>query len=293
MVNTSKTLAGKSALLIAALIWGISFVAVQEALNRGWTPFILLGIRGLLASIALSFFAFRRPFWRDKGLMWYGFMAGIFLFFGFILQTYGQALSTVSNASFITVQYVVFIPLLMWRKRKITTFVYLGVGLSVIGTAFLTLTETFTFHIGDIILIGCALVFAVHILVIEKMTKYNNVMAATFIQVFTMSLICLFVSLFTKPTIPTEGWIYVLYAGIFSSGLAFLLQVFGQKHVDSTLSGIILSFEALFGALGAVLILKESFTFNTLIGGFLMMCAVFMVELGPKLGVKLKRGNYD
>jgi len=246
-----------------------------------------------LASVALSFFAFRRPFWRDKGLMWYGFIAGIILFIGFILQTYGQMFSTVSNASFITVQYVVFIPLLMWRKRKITISVYLGVGLSVIGTAFLTLTEAFTFHIGDLILIGCALAFAIHIMVVEKIAKYNNVMAATFIQVVTLSLISFMVSLFTQPSIPTEGWIYVLYAGIISSGLAFILQVFGQKHVDSTLSGIILSFEALFGALGAVFILKESFSLNTLIGGFLMMCAVFMVELGPKIGVKLKRGNYD
>ncbi len=292
-MTPSKTFVGKTALFSSALLWGISFVAVQEALNRGWTPYILLGFRGLLASLILSFFAFRRPFWRNKGLLGYGFMAGIILFIGFILQTYGQILSTVSNASFITVQYVVFIPLLMWRKRRITKSVVFGIILSVIGTACLTLTEAFTFHIGDILLIGCALVFAIHIMVIEKLAKYNDVIAATLIQVFTMSVISFFVSFFTHPIIPSEGWIYVLYAGIFSSGLAFLLQSFGQKHVNSTLAGIILSFEALFGACGAVLFLKESISFNTVLGGFLMMSAVFMVELGPKLGVKLRRGNYD
>jgi len=293
MANTSKTTAGKTALLTSALLWGISFVAVQEALNRGWTPFILMGFRGLLASIALSFIAFRRPFWRNKGLMGYGIFAGFILFIGFIFQTYGQILSTVSNASFITVQYVVFIPLLMWKRRKITPSVILGVGLAVIGTGFLTLSENFSFHIGDVLLIACALVFAIHIMVIEKLAKYNDVMAATLIQVFTVSILGFFVSLVTQPIIPTEGWIYVLYAGIISSGVAFIFQVYGQKHVDSTLSGIILSFEALFGALGAIFILHEPFTQNTLIGGFLMMSAVFMVELGPKLGVRLKRGNYD
>jgi drug/metabolite transporter (DMT)-like permease len=293
MPLNSKTNTGKIALLTSSLLWGISFVAVQEALNRGWTPFILMGFRGLLASIALGFIAFKRPFWRNKSLMGYSFLAGIILFIGFIFQTYGQIFSTVSNASFITVQYVVFIPLLMWRRRRITTSVIFGVGLAMIGTGFLTLSERFAFHIGDVLLISCALVFALHIMVIEKVAKYNDVMAATFIQVFTISVLGFMVSCFTQPVIPSEGWIYVIYAGIVSSGIAFLFQVYGQKHVDSTLSGIILSFEALFGALGAIFILHEPFTQNTLIGGFLMMSAVFMVELGPKLGVRLKRGNYD
>ncbi len=284
---------GKTALLISALIWGISFVAVQEALNRGWTPFILLAFRGLLASAAISLVAFRRPFWRNKGLMLYGFLAGVVLFVGFVFQTYGQIYSTVSNASFITVQYVVFIPLLMFRKRKITNSVILGVGLSVIGTGFLTLNESFTFQLGDVLLVACAVVFALHIIVIEKLAKYNDVMAATLIQVFTVSILGFGISAFTQPVIPTEGWIYVIYAGLFASGLAFLLQIFGQKHVNSTISGILLAFEALFGALGAVLILHEPFSQNTLMGGFLMMCAVFVVELGPRIGVKLKRGNYD
>jgi len=293
MAITRNSTSGKTALLTSALIWGISFVAVQEALNRGWTPFILLAFRGLLASAAISLVAFRRPFWRNKGLMLYGFLAGVVLFIGFVFQTYGQIYSTVSNASFITVQYVVFIPLLMYRKRRITTSVILGVGLSVIGIGFLTLTDTFSFKLGDVLLVACAVVFALHIIVIEKLAKYNDVMAATLIQVFTVSVLGFGISAFTQPVIPTEGWIYVLYAGLFASGLAFLLQIYGQKHVNSTISGILLAFEALFGALGAVHILHEPFSQNTLIGGFLMMSAVFMVELGPKIGVKLKRGNYD
>jgi drug/metabolite transporter (DMT)-like permease len=293
MAKVHNSASGKSALLMSALIWGISFVAVQEALNRGWTPMILLAFRGLLASLALSLFAFRRPFWRNKGLIIYGLLAGVVLFIGFVLQTYGQMYSTVSNASFITVQYVVFIPLLMYKRRKITTSVFLGVGLAVLGNAFLTLHGSLTFHIGDVLLILCAVVFAFHIVVIEKLAKYNDVMAATLIQVMTVSVLGFGISLFTQPVIPTEGWIYVLYAGLFASGLAFILQIYGQKHVDSTVSGLLLAFEALFGALGAVLILREPLNQSTLIGGFLMMSAVFMVELGPKLGVRLKRGNYD
>ena len=293
MVKTHNSTSGKTALLLSSLIWGISFVAVQEALNRGWTPFILMAFRGLLASSALSFLAFRKPFWKDTNLVKYSFLAGILLFIGFILQTYGQILSTVSNASFITVQYVVFIPLLMFKQRKITTSVLLGVGLAVLGTGFLTLRESLSFHLGDLLLIGCAFVFAFHIVVIEKVAQSGDVIAATFIQVLTVSILGFIFSGLTQASVPTDGWLYVLYAGLISSGAAFLLQVYGQKHVDSTIAGILLAFEALFGALGAILILKEPFSQSTLIGGFLMMSAVFMVELGPRIGVRLKRGNYD
>lgn len=293
MPKQSHSALGKTALLSSAFLWGISFTAVQEALNRGWTPFILMGFRGLMAAAALSLIAFRKPFWRNKALVKTSLIAGVLLFIGFILQTYGQMYSTVSNASFITVMYVVFIPLLMFRQRKITTSVYLGVGLAVLGTAFLTLRESLTFHLGDVLLIGCAIVFALQILVIEKAAQYNDVIAVTFIQVALISVLGFVFSLFTQPIIPTQGWWYVLYAGLISSGVAFLLQTYGQKHVDSTITGILLAFEALFGALGAVLILKEPFSQNTLIGGFLMMSAVFMVELGPKIGVRLKRGNYE
>lgn len=289
----TKSRLGKTALLSSAFLWGVSFTAVQEALNRGWTPFVLMGFRGLLAASALSFIAFRKPFWKNKGLVKTSLQAGFLLFIGFILQTYGQLYSSVSNASFITVLYVVFIPLLMIRQRKLTLSVLGGVGLAVLGTAFLTITESLSFHLGDVLLVACAVVFALQILVIEKAAQYDDVIAVTFIQVALVSVLGFAFAGITQASVPNEGWLYVLYAGLISSGVAFLLQTYGQKHVDSTVTGILLAFEALFGALGAVLILHEPLRENTLIGGFLMMAAVFMVELGPKIGVRLKRGNYD
>ena len=286
----SKPHYGKSALLTSALLWGVAFVAVQEAINRGWTPFMLLGVRGLLASLALVGFAVKRRFWEKPGLVKQSIIAGIILFLGFVFQTYGQMYSSVSNASFITVLYVVFIPVLMWRKRHVNRWTLLGVALAVVGTAVLTVRESLSFHLGDALLLVCAIVFAYHIMAVEKLAPYDDSLSATFIQVLTLGVLGFVMALLTGGKLPSEGWIYVGYAGIISSGLAFFLQTYGQKHVNSTVAGILLTMEALFGSMGAILILGEPVTLSTVFGGILMMSAVFMVELGPKLGVKLRRG---
>lgn len=286
----SKPHYGKSALLTSALLWGIAFVAVQEAINRGWTPFMLLGVRGLLASLALVGFALKRRFWQKPGLIKQSIIAGIILFLGFVFQTYGQMYSSVSNASFITVLYVVFIPVLMWRKRHVNRWTLSGVALAVVGTGVLTVRESLSFHLGDALLLICAVVFAYHIMAVEKLAPYDDSLSATFIQVLTLGVLGFVMALLTGGKLPSEGWIYVGYAGIISSGLAFFLQTYGQKHVNSTVAGILLTMEALFGSMGAILILGEPVTLSTVFGGILMMSAVFMVELGPKLGVKLRRG---
>jgi len=88
--------------------------------------------------------------------------------------------------------------------------------------------------------------------------------------------------------LPSGGYIYVLYAGLVSSGLAFLLQLYGQKHVHPTVSGLLLTLESLFGALGAIIILHEPFTSRTLIGGGLMILAVVILELGPKMWLQFR-----
>jgi drug/metabolite transporter (DMT)-like permease len=286
-MNKNK-LYGKSALLTSALLWGLAFVAVQEALNEGWTPFILLGFRGLMAGLLLGIFALKRQFWKNKALMKSGMLAGAVMFIGFALQTYGQQLSTVSNASFITVLYVVFVPLLMLQKRALSISMIVAVLSAVVGTAFLTLTNGLSFHIGDILLIGCAFAFACHIIIIDRLARFHDALSATVIQVLTMSGLGFIFSLMVPSPIPSSGWLYVGYAGIISSGLAFVLQIYGQRHVDSTVAGLLLTMEALFGALGAIFLLHEPFKMNTMIGASFMMMAVILIELSPMLIKKFK-----
>jgi drug/metabolite transporter (DMT)-like permease len=110
------------------------------------------------------------------------------------------------------------------------------------------------------------------------------------IQSLTMGVLGFIFAQFNGQGIPTSGWIYVLYAGIVSSGLAFLLQLYGQQRVSPTISGLILTLESLFGSLGAIFLLNEPFTLNVLVGGSLMLLAVVTIELGPRLFLQLKGG---
>lgn len=280
---THSTLTGKLALITAAFLWGISFVAVQKALDAGWTPFHLLGMRGLLAGSALTLFSLHRKFWRNKALLRDGLIGGGLLFTGMVLQTYGQLNSTVSNASFITVLYVVFIPLILWKKHPLNLSVGLAIILAVLGTAILSYQTNFSFNIGDILLIGCAWTFAVHIIFMEKLARHNELVAATAIQSLTMAVLSFLLASFEGVGIPSDGWMFVFYAGLVSSGLAFLLQLYGQSHVHPTISGLLLTLESLFGALGAILILKEPLTLRIILGGSLMISAVVLIEAGPML----------
>ena len=286
----NRSLYGKLALFVAAFLWGVSFVAVEKAMEYGWTPFALLGMRGVLSGIALSSFAIKNKFWQKSSLIIESIMAGTLMFIGMALQTYGQQLSTVSNSSFITVLYVVFIPVLLWKKQRATTSVVLAIILAVIGTAFLTLSDGLSINIGDILLVGCALLFAIHIIFLGHIIRHNDLLSVAMIQSFTMGILGFIFASFNGQGIPTTGWIYVLYAGLMSSGLAFLLQLYGQQRVAPTISGLILTLESLFGSLGAIFLLNEPFTLNVLVGGSLMLLAVVTIELGPRLFLQLKGG---
>jgi drug/metabolite transporter (DMT)-like permease len=276
-----NTTLGKFALFTASFLWGISFIAVDQAMAYGWTPFALLGVRGLLAGLAIGFFALKQKFWLNKRLMIEGTLAGGLLFLGLALQTYGQSLSTVSNASFITVMYVVFIPIILIRKQKTSTTIVLAIIFAVIGTAFLTLQGRFSLRLGDALLIACAWVFAAHIIYIGQVMRYSEALSVATVQSLTMSVLGFSFAFFNGNGFPNAGLQFVAFAGLGSSGLAFALQLYGQKHVNPTVSGLMLTLEALFGTLGAILILREPVTLNIIVGGLFMMMAILTIELGP------------
>jgi drug/metabolite transporter (DMT)-like permease len=277
----NSAILGKFALFFAALLWGISFIAVDQAMAHGWTPFALLGVRGLLAGLAIGVFALKQKFWLNTRLLIEGIMAGALLFIGLAFQTYGQSLSTVSNASFITVMYVVFIPIILMRQQKTSTIVVLAILFAVIGTGFLTLQGNFSLRVGDVLLIACAWVFAAHIVFIGHMMKHSPALSVATVQSLTMSVLGFSFAYLGGQQFPTSGLQFVAFAGLGSSGLAFALQLYGQKHVNPTVSGLMLTLEALFGTLGAILILKEPVTLNIIVGGFFMMMAILTLELGP------------
>jgi drug/metabolite transporter (DMT)-like permease len=282
---------GKTALLVASFLWGIGFVAVQGALDTGWHPYLLLGFRGLMGGAFLGMFSLKRKWWTKPRLLRDGFLAGSLMFLAFALQTFGQQASSATNASFLTTLYVMFTPLLLFliTGKKIGVSTLIAGILSLVATALLTLRGSLVLSLGDMLLIGCAVVFALHILVLEKTAYHDDALSLTVLQCLTMSAWSFLFSLFYKTSVPALGWGYVVYCGIVSSGLAFFLQTYGQKYVDSAIAAILLTLEALFGARGAVLFLHEPFGPSAILGGVLMMGAIVLLETGPILHQQLSK----
>lgn len=274
---------GKIALIITTMIWGLSFSFIDLALDAGWTTFQILGMRGLIGGLFLLLFSYKKKFWLNKKLMIEGFIVGLFLFLGLLFQTYGQLLSSVQNASFITVLYVVFVPLLLWRQHKMNSSIFIAIIMAVTGTAFLSLDASFSIQMGDILIIICAFLFAVHIILNERLTRHGDLVSATAIQTFTLSILGFIFALFEGKPLPTSGYGFMLYIGIMASGIAMFMMVYGQAHTHPTIAGLLMTLESFFGALFAILLLGEPLSLKLIIGGGFMISSVVMIEIGPKI----------
>lgn len=284
-----KETLGTIYLILIALIWGIAFIAIESALRAGWQTFPLLTVRGFIGGTVALVFSFKSKWYKDKYVYLLGFVCGVFFFLGYAMQTIGQQLSSVSNSAFLTALNVVFVPFILrvFMKKKIPLKVYIASIIAVVGTGILTIDSTFSIHKGDIILIICAICFAAQIVYAEK-CKDKSPLGLTAVELYTMgilSLICM--PIFKETTFPSEGWLGVLYAAIFSSAIASILQFYGQKYVSSSKASLILVQESVIACIASVLFLHDPLTWRIVVGGILMISAVLIVE------VEFKKKNED
>jgi Permeases of the drug/metabolite transporter (DMT) superfamily len=275
---------GKLSLLAASFLWGFGFIAVQDALDSGWTPFGLLAMRGLIAGILFFFLSYKTKWWRNRKVVVSGILGGILMFSGFIFQTYGQAYSTPANAAFLTTLYVIFTPFLvrLLFKVKLKPKVFVAALIAIIGLGVLNLKDGYQVQTGDVLLLICAFLFALHIIALEKMGEYIDPLSLTAIQTLTMGILSLIAMFLMKENLQEGGWLGVLYSGLISSGAASFLQAHGQKRVNASLASLILTMEAIFGVLCSVWLLGEELTINMLIGGTLLLLAVLIIEIKRK-----------
>jgi len=278
--NMSSETKGKLALLLATFLWGFGFVAVQNTLDNGWTPFGLLAMRGLTAGILFTILSCKRKWWCNRKLLLSGIFGGVLMFAGFAFQTYGQDYSTPSNTAFLTTLYVIFTPFLvrLLFKVKLNSRVFMAAFIALIGLGILNLKDGYQIQIGDTLIIICAFCFALHIIFLEKMGELNDALSLTAIQTLTMGVISGIAMLVLGEKVAEGGWLGVLYCGIVSSGIACFLQAYGQKLVKASVASLILTMEAIFGVLCSVLILQEKVSINMIIGGILLLVAVLIIE---------------
>lgn len=272
-------------LFMTALIWGLAFIGVDDALAHGWQTFPLLAFRGMIGGSFMILFSYKKKWWKNKTTIFLGFVTGALFFAGFAFQTVGQSLSSVPNTAFITTLNVLFVPIIarIFLKRKIQNKVYIACLLALTGTAVLSFTNGFTLHMGDIYLLLCAIFFALQILFNEKCGQHNDVMSITCIQLLTMGILSfIFMPITNQTYIPSEAWGSVLFLALFSSALASVFQLYGQGHVEPSKASLILSLESVLATVFSVLLLGQELTPAILIGGSLMFAAVIIVEYKRK-----------
>lgn len=286
-------------LLLTALIWGVAFVAQSVGMDYVG-PFTFNCARFLIGGIVLlpcmallkksnpSAKKPENPAKAQKDLILGGICCGIALCTASSLQQIGIMYTTVGKAGFITAFYIIIVPIIgIFFGKKCGISVWIGVLLALAGLYFLCINEELAIGKGDVLVFFCALMFAVHIMVIDHFSPLADGVAMSCIQFFVSGLIsAVLMLLFEKPQISQllAAWQPVLYAGVLSCGVAYTLQIIGQKGMNPTVASLILSLESVISVLAGLVILHQGLSSREAVGCMLMFAAILLAQLPQKPG---------
>ena len=290
-------------LTLCSLIWGTAFIA-QSVGAEYLEPLSFNCARSILATIFLfpcflffdklagkkpSLWGTENPSARKK-LLRGGIICGLALTIASLFQQLGMAYTTVGKGGFITSLYIVIVPILgsLAFKSKVNILQWISVLIATVGMYFICINEAFTINKGDMYILICAFCFSIHILCIESVIQGLDGVRLSFIQFAVCSLINgILMFIFEAPSWEnlSLAWEAVAYAGIMSSGVAYTLQIVGQKNMDPTVASLILSLESVFSALAGWVILGQKLSPKELIGCALVFAAVLLAQM-PQKGIK-------
>jgi drug/metabolite transporter (DMT)-like permease len=280
-------------LLIAAVIWGFAFVA-QRAGMEFIGPFTYNALRFGLGSLALLIvLMFRRKplipmssvqIREDKAaLLKGGVIIGLILFVGSAFQQTGLVYTTAGKAGFITGLYVVIVPLLgLLFRQRVGISTWFGASVCVVGLYLLSITGNFKAILGDMYVLAGAFVWAWHVIAVGYYSPKVDAIKLALIQTLICAGLSLIVSLIFETTTLDAilaAKIPILYAGIFSAGIAFTLQIIGQKNSPTAHAAIIMSLEAVFAVMGGTIILGELLSTRAWVGCVLMLCGMILSQV--------------
>lgn len=282
-----KNMKGNLILTLTAFIWGTAFVAQTTGLEH-IGPLTFNGVRSLLGALALLpviLFLSRRKKdgYSRRDLLIGGIVCGLVFTAASTLQQIGMQYTEPGKAGFITALYIVIVPIIeTFMGKKLQKNTVFAVILSLAGMYLLCITEGFVISKGDLLILLCAVFFSFHILVIDKYSpKVDGVKLSAF-QFLVAGIICCTLS------IPFETQDFgkildasgsLLYTGIMSSGVAYTLQIIGQKYTSPVLATIIMSLESVFAALAGWVILKDVMSGREILGALLMFIAIISAQL--------------
>ena len=294
----------KSAALLSltAIIWGVAFVAQSEGMNYVGA-FTFNFVRSMIGSIVLlpciSFLNHtmndrnmkeKEKKGIDKILLIGGICCGLILFISSNLQQIGVQYTSAGKAGFITALYIVLVPICgIFIKRYVGIRIWVSVLIALCGLYLLCVTETLSFGKGDGYLLAGAVGFTIHILVIDYFVSRADAVKMACIQFFVTGFLSgILMLIFETPKVSDilAGWLPILYAGVLSCGVAYTLQIVGQKEMNPSVASLILSFEAVISVVAGFIILGEALSGRELIGCVLMFIAIILAQIPQRQNSK-------
>jgi drug/metabolite transporter (DMT)-like permease len=277
---------GDLALAAIALVWGSTFVLVKSALDDISTM-LFLAIRFSLATLALALiYTARGRSWRSGGLG-PGAAVGVFLFIGYLLQTLGLRWTTPAKSGFITSMYIVVVPLLsaaVYRKAP-GLWEWTGVTLATAGLGLLTLdTTSFSMGTGDILTAGCAIAFAVHILLVGHYSRRMPSDWLALLQVGASAVLA--AGTFWAWEQPLIRWSMpviaaLLITSILATAVAFWVQTWAQQYTTATRAALLFAMEPVFAWITSFIFAGERLTVHAIAGAICILLGILLVELKP------------
>lgn len=283
-------------LLLAAFIWGVAFVAQSVGMDYV-EPFTFNGIRCLIGSIFLlpCIFFFDRfkseeekeEIQRNRKKLWFaGIVCGIILFIATNAQQIGLQYTSAGKAGFITALYIVFVPIIgIFMKEKCRWNVWISVLIALVGFYLLSITDGFHLSRGDFFVLICALVFPFHIWTVNHYAPFLDGVRLSCVQFLVcgiLSGICMFFFETPKPEAILSAWAPLLYAGILSCGVAYTLQILGQRDFNPTIASLLMSFESVFSVLAGWILLGQALSRREIAGCILIFAGVILAQIPLK-----------
>ena len=275
-------------LILTAAIWGFAFVVVKDSVDT-IPPVYMVSIRYTIAAVLLGFVLIPQ-FKKLNRYYWiHGAVTGLMLALGYITQTIGCKYTTAGKNAFLTTIYVILIPLISWplNKKRPHFVVFLSAVMALVGIGLLALRNeggVLGFNVGDILTLICGLFYALHIIFTAKFSQDKNPVILTWIQfivaaVFSWSVSPLIDGSFSVALLKSSRVIFsMLYLGIFSSLVAFLLQNICLKYMESSLASLFLSLESVFGVIFSTIFLRERMTLVMIIGCVLIFASITIAD---------------
>lgn len=298
MKKQSVKLTNSLLLLLTATIWGVAFVAQSVGMNYVG-PFTFNSVRSIIGAIVLLpviWFLNRKnepvPMSEEekragqKTLLTGGLLCGIFICLASCFQQVGIQYTTVGKAGFITACYIVIVPIIgLFLKKKCSPFIWLAVVMALVGLYLLCIKDGFSIGRGDLLILICAVLFSIHILVIDHFSPMVDGVKMSCIQFFVSGILAGIPALILEH--PRAGqifaaWMPILYAGVLSCGVAYTLQIIGQKNMNPTVASLILSLESCISVIAGWLILGQALTIREIIGCIVMFAAIILAQLPDK-----------